>query len=61
LKLETTRLIAYINNSLFILMCILRDLPQQKNPMGLCWGELPIFIGSHIPMEIFLFGETGKK
>jgi hypothetical protein len=24
-------------------------------------GELSIFICSHIPMEIFLFSETGKK
>ncbi len=25
-----------VNNSLFISMCILRDLPQQKNPRALC-------------------------
>ncbi len=27
----------YVNNSLFISMCILSNLPQQKNPRGLCW------------------------
>jgi hypothetical protein len=50
------------NNSLLISMCILKDLPQQKNPRVLCnWGNSPNFICSHIPMEIFLFYETGKK
>jgi len=49
------------NNSLLISMCILKDLPQQKNPRVLCWGNSPNFISSHIPMEMFLFYETGKK
>jgi hypothetical protein len=42
-------------------MCNLRDLPQQRNPRALCRGELPNVICSHVPMEIFLFYETGKK
>jgi hypothetical protein len=45
----------------FISMCILRDLPQQKNPKVLCQGSPPNFICFHVPMEIFLFCETGKK
>jgi len=32
-----------INNSLFISVCILRFLPQQKNPRELCWGSSPNF------------------
>jgi hypothetical protein len=28
-------------NSIFISMCILRDIPQQKNPRALWHGELP--------------------
>jgi hypothetical protein len=43
------------NNSLFISMCILRDLPQQKNPGALCPGSTPNFICSHVPGEILLF------
>jgi hypothetical protein len=50
-----------LNNALFISMCILRDLPQQKNPRVLCRGSSPIFIYSHIHMEIFLFYKMGKK
>jgi hypothetical protein len=42
-----------INNSLFICMCILRDLPKQKNPGPLCRGNFPSFMCSHVPMEIF--------
>jgi hypothetical protein len=39
---------SHINNSHFISMCILRDLPQQKNPKDLCQGsshnlDVPIF------------------
>jgi hypothetical protein len=50
------------NNSLLISMCILKDLPQQKNPrVFFCWGNSPNFICSHIPMEIFLFYEAGKN
>jgi len=45
-----------LNNSLFIIyLCILRDLPQQKNPRALCRGLSPNLIRSHVPMEIFLF------
>jgi hypothetical protein len=28
-----------VNNSLLISMCILRDLPSQKNPKALCQGS----------------------
>jgi hypothetical protein len=28
------------NDSLLIFVCILRDLPHQKNPRALCWGVL---------------------
>ncbi len=31
-----------INNSLFVSMCILRDLPWHKNPRALCWGSSPL-------------------
>ncbi len=53
--------IKLVNTSLFISMCILRDLPQQKNTRPLCWGSSPNFICSHIPMETFLCYQTGKK
>jgi hypothetical protein len=36
----------FVNNSL-ISLCILRDLPQQKNPTVLCWGAPPIL---YVPM-----------
>jgi hypothetical protein len=39
----------------------LRDLPLQKNPSPLCHGSSPSFIFSHVPTEIFLFYEMGKK
>jgi hypothetical protein len=39
-------------------MCILRDLPQQKNPRALCRGRSPIL---YVPMEIFLLHERRKK
>jgi hypothetical protein len=42
-------------------MCILRDLPQQKNPKVLCLESSPNFICSHVPMEIFLFYEKRKE
>jgi len=42
-------------------MCILRYLPQQKNPKVLCWGSSTNFICSYNPMKIFLFYETGRK
>jgi hypothetical protein len=42
-------------------MCILRDLPQQKNPRALCQGSSPNFVCSHVPMEIFLFYKMRKK
>ncbi len=51
----------YVNNSLFISVCILRDLPQQKNPRVLCWGSSLNYICSHVPMEIFGFYEMRKK
>jgi hypothetical protein len=39
----------------------LRDLPQQKNLRGDMLGELPNFLCSQVPMEIFLFHKIGKK
>ncbi len=45
----------------FISMCILRDLPQQKNPRPLCCRSSPNFICSCVPTKIFLFYEMGKK
>jgi hypothetical protein len=45
----------------FISMCILRNLPQQKNPRTLCWGSSPNFICFQVPMEIFLFREWEEK
>ncbi len=42
-------------------MCFLRDLPQQKNLRGDMLGELPNFLCSQVPMEIFLFHKIGKK
>jgi hypothetical protein len=42
-----------IKTSLFISLCILRDLPQQKIPRELCGGEIPsIFpLHSHVPVK----------
>jgi hypothetical protein len=47
-----------IKTSLFISLCILRDLlPQQKIPRELCGGGDPaIFLCSHVPMERFFDG-----
>jgi hypothetical protein len=43
-KLVVLLFLSYItNNSLFISMCILRDLHKKKNPRALCPGELPQF------------------
>jgi len=60
-KLTKKMFLIFLNNSLFISMCILRDLPQQKNPRALSGGSFPNFICSHVPMGIFLLYETGKK
>jgi hypothetical protein len=49
------------NNSLFISVCILRDLPHPNNPRLLYRQRSSKFMCSHVPMEIFLFYETGKK
>jgi hypothetical protein len=47
----------YINTSLFISLCILSDLPQQKIPRELCsQGDPTIFLCSHVPMERFFDG-----
>jgi hypothetical protein len=44
----------YVKTSLFISLCILRDLLQQKIPRELCGGgDLPIFLRSHVPMKRF--------
>jgi hypothetical protein len=46
-----------IKTSLFISLCILRDLPQQKIPRELSGGGDPaIFLCSHVPMNRFLDG-----
>ncbi len=55
LHIYTLNFTSIINNSLFISLCILRDLPQQKNPRVVCQGSSPNFICSHVPMEIFVF------
>jgi len=50
---------------LYIFLCILRDLPQQKIPTELCGGGDPtIFLRSCVPMERFFDGmdqENSKK
>jgi hypothetical protein len=39
-------------------MCILRDLPQQKEPRELrCWGSYPNFICSHVPCKHFFYAK----
>jgi hypothetical protein len=46
-----------VKTSLFICLCILRDLPQQKIPRELCGGGDPaIFLHSHVPMKRFFDG-----
>jgi hypothetical protein len=42
-------------------MCILSDLPQQKNLRAFFQGNSPNLLCSHVPMEIFLFFEMGKR
>jgi hypothetical protein len=43
-------------------MCILRDLSPGRRTLGhYAPGELPNLICSHVPMEVFLFYERGKK
>jgi hypothetical protein len=42
-KLHASKFFTNINNSLFISMYILKDLPQQKNPRPLCPGSSPKF------------------
>jgi len=47
----------YIKTSLFISLCILRDLPQQKITRELCsGGDRAIFLCSHVLMEQFFDG-----
>jgi len=58
---QETNIITNLNNPLFISLCILRDIPQQKNPRALCQGSSPNFICSHLPMEIFLFKKESRK
>jgi len=42
---------------LYIFLCILRDLPQQKIPRELCGGgDHTIFLHSFVPMERFFNG-----
>ncbi len=48
--------------SLFISLCILRDLPHQKIPRELCSGGEPtIFLCSHVPMERFFDGTNQEN
>jgi hypothetical protein len=42
-----------INNPHFIAMCILRDLPKQKNPRGLCQGSSPNLDVPIFPWNLF--------
>jgi hypothetical protein len=44
-----------INNGLFISMCILRDLPQEKNLRVLFWGAPPILFVLMFPWKYFFF------
>jgi hypothetical protein len=49
--------------SLFISLCILRDLPQQKIPRASCGGGDPVSLYFHIPMFLwkdFLMGRIRK-
>ncbi len=47
--------------SLFIFLCILRDLPHRKIPRELCGrGDLTIIFRSHVPMER-LFDGTDQE
>jgi hypothetical protein len=51
----------YIKTSLFISLCIFRDLPQQKITRELCsGGDRTIFLCSHVPMEQF-FDRTDQE
>ncbi len=43
-----------VNNSLFISLSILRDLPHPNNPRPLCRGSSPNFMCCNVPMEMFL-------
>jgi hypothetical protein len=52
----------YVKTSLFVSLCILRDLPQQKIPRELCSGGDPaISLRSHVPMERFFDGTDQKN
>jgi hypothetical protein len=52
---------ATLNNSLFIFYVYFEGSPAAEEPYGAMLVELPNFICSHVPMEIFLFYETRKK
>jgi hypothetical protein len=51
-----------VKTSLFISLCILRDLLQQDIPMELCGGgrDPPVFLRSHVPMKRF-FDEMDQE
>jgi hypothetical protein len=52
----------HVKTSLFISLCILRDLPQQKIPRELCGGgDSTIFLCSHVPTERFFDGMDQKN
>ncbi len=54
-----------VKTSLFICLCILRDLPQQKIHRELSGrGDPAIFLHSHVPMKRFFDGtdqENSKR
>jgi len=39
----------------------LRDLPQQKNPMGLCWGSSPFLSVPTFPWKYFSFAKQERS
>jgi hypothetical protein len=50
-----------VKTSLFICLCILRDLLQQKIPREFCGGGAPsIFLHSHVLMKRFFDGQIRK-
>jgi hypothetical protein len=49
------------NNSLYIFSVCFEGSPPTEEPRGCMLRELPNFLCSHVPMEIFLFHKMGKK
>jgi hypothetical protein len=42
-------------------MCILRDLPQQKNPIGLCRGSSPFLSVAIFSWKYFSFAKQERS